>query len=89
MIGPLILADLIKWDLHNCWYLATTTVWTEILFSNSSTVDSWFKRKLVLGQIHNMSHHLQMNWYVQKMWGLDSNEFQLKWRFGTHGNWKN
>jgi hypothetical protein len=25
----------------------------------------------------------------KKCGGLGSNEFQLKWRFGTHGNWKN
>ena len=35
------------------------------------------------------SHHLGIIYYVIFLSRLDSNEFQLKWRFGTHGNWKN
>ena len=34
------------------------------------------------------SHHLGISYYVNFLGRLGSNGFQLKWRFGTHGNWK-
>ena len=34
----------------------------------------------------SVSHHLGINYYVNFLRGLGSNEFQLKLRFGTHGN---
>ena len=30
-----------------------------------------------------------MNYYVNFLEGLGGNEFQIEWRFGTHGSWKN
>ena len=35
------------------------------------------------------AHHLGISYYVNFLGRLCSNGFQLKWRFGTHGNWKN
>ena len=40
-------------------------------------------------QIPYFPHHLGMNYYVNFLGHLVSNIFQIKWRFGTHGNWKN
>ena len=34
------------------------------------------------------AHQLGINYYVNFLEGLGRNEFQLKWRFGTHGNSK-
>ena len=45
-----------------------------------------------LDMIYSSSHHLGINYYVNFFFGgggLGSKEFQLKWRFGTHGYWKN
>ena len=35
------------------------------------------------------THCLGMSYYVNFLGGLYSNEFRIKWRFGTHGSWKN
>ena len=35
------------------------------------------------------THCLGMSYYVNFLEGLGSNEFHIKWRFGTHGSWKN
>ena len=35
------------------------------------------------------SHHLGISYYFNLLGHLTSNGFQLKRRFGTHGNWKN
>ena len=35
------------------------------------------------------AHHLGISYYANFLGRLGSNGFQLKWRFGTHGNWKN
>ena len=34
------------------------------------------------------AHCLGMSYHVNFLGGLDSNEFHIKWRFGTHGSWK-
>ena len=34
------------------------------------------------------THHLEITYYVNFLGRLGSNGFQLKWRFGTLGNWK-
>ena len=38
----------------------------------------------------NLTQHGSYKWVImhEKCGRPDSNEFQLKWRFGTHGNWK-
>ena len=37
-----------------------------------------------------LSHCLGMGYYVKFFWGgLGDKEFHIKWRFGTHGSWKN
>ena len=36
-----------------------------------------------------VTHHIEMNYYVNFLGHLAGNEFQLKQKFGTHGNWKN
>jgi hypothetical protein len=36
-----------------------------------------------------IAHCLGMSFYVNFLGGLGSNEFHIKWRFGTHGNLKN
>ena len=33
--------------------------------------------------------NLGINYYVNVLGSLGNNRFQLKWRFGTHGDWKN
>ena len=38
---------------------------------------------------HWITHYLGMSCYVNFFGGLGSNEFHIKWRFGTHGSWKN
>ena len=38
---------------------------------------------------NNRTHCLGMSYYVNFLGGLGSNEFHIKWRFGTHGSWKN
>ena len=35
------------------------------------------------------SHCLRMSYYVNFLGGSGSNEFHIKWRFGTHTSWKN
>ena len=35
------------------------------------------------------THCLGMSYYVNFLEGLGSNEFHIKWRFGTHGSWIN
>ena len=35
------------------------------------------------------THCLGMSYYVNFLGDLGSNEFHIKWRFGTHGSWKN
>ena len=37
---------------------------------------------------HWSSTPLRINYHVNLLEGLVCNVFQLKWRFGTHGNWK-
>ena len=41
--------------------------------------------------IHMLYRHGSYEWIImhEKCGRPDSNGFQLKWRFGTHGNWKN
>ena len=36
-----------------------------------------------------VAHWLGMSYYVKFFGGLGSNEFHIKWIFGTHGSWKN
>ena len=44
---------------------------------------------LTLFSFLTSSHHLEISYYIIFLGHLDSNGFQLKWRFGTLGNWKN
>jgi hypothetical protein len=41
--------------------------------------------------IETLNKHGGYKWFImhEKCGRPDSNGFQLKWRFGTHGNWKN
>ena len=61
-----------------------------IYVSNQTTacsieiVQSWW-----LEEDPGFTHHLGINYYVNFLGRLGSNEFQLKRRFGTHDNWKN
>ena len=36
-----------------------------------------------------LSGRLGKSYYVNFLGGLGSNEFHIKWRFGTHGSWNN
>ena len=51
-----------------------------------SMLEFWDFEILTLILTSKLSHHLGMSYYVNFLGGLGSNEFQLKWRFGTHGN---
>ena len=42
----------------------------------------------ILALLPSFSHCLGMSYYVNFLGGLDSNEFHIKWIFGTHGSWK-
>ena len=39
--------------------------------------------------VFTKSHCLGISYSVDFLVGLGSNEFHTKWRFGTHGSWKN
>ena len=41
---------------------------------------------LHVNNIKNSSHCLGMSYYVNFLEGLGSNEFHIKWRFGTYGS---
>ena len=48
------------------------------------TFHAWTFQQLII-------EHGSYKWIImrEKCGRPDSNKFQLKWRFGTHGNWKN
>ena len=59
---------------------------------NSSTIDAVVmllscRRGARTVQLASLPHHLEISYYVNFLGHLGSNGFQLKQRFGTHGNY--
>ena len=71
------------------WW-AVLTHYQNLLFyviTSNLSIASYFPNIFLL--TFTCSHHLGINYYVNFLGGLGSNKFQIKWRFGIHGNWKN
>ena len=65
--------------------------WMMHYYPSAKDMDPSFTPIRVIAVVQLQSMHVGYKWFIihEKCGRPDSNGFQLKWRIGTHGHWKN